>query len=126
MALVAARGRVEDDDAVVDVAVGDEELVRSAIDEHVCGRAEILRVVAAGTLAVPSDLQHELAGARELQDLRVLLAAARDPDMVGVVDVDAVLEVRPFVALSDRPRAGTTLRELEPGAARQIDRVSFG
>jgi hypothetical protein len=44
VALVAARGRVEDDDAVVDVAVGDEELVRSAIDEHVCGRAEILRV----------------------------------------------------------------------------------
>ena len=49
-------------------------------------------------LALTPDLHQELALARELQDLRVLVAAAAEPHVVLVVHVDAVLELRPLVA----------------------------
>ena len=62
------------------------------------GAAEIVRVVAAAALALMPDLHQELAVARELQDLRVLVAAAAEPDVVLIVHVDAVLELRPLVA----------------------------
>ena len=64
------------------------------------GAAEILRVVAAPCLALAADLHQELAGARELQDLRVLLAAAAEPHVLVLVDVDAVLEIRPLIAVA--------------------------
>src|SRR5439155_27387612 len=87
-----------DDDAVVHVAVGDVELVDGFVDGHARGAAEILRVVAALSLALMADLQQELAVARELQDLRVLVAAAAEPDIVAAIDVDSVFELRPLVA----------------------------
>ena len=81
-------------------------------------------------LALMADLHQELALARELQDLRVLLAAAAQPHVVLVVDVDAVLELRPLVARArSAPRDSSvpsTSNSSTGGAARQIDRVSLG
>src|SRR4029077_7368943 len=45
-----------------------------------------------------ADLLQELAVGRELQDLVVILAVAGEPDVALLVDVDAVLGARPFVA----------------------------
>ena len=49
-------------------------------------------------LALMADLHQELALARELQDVRILVAAGAEPHVVLVVDVDAVFELRPLVA----------------------------
>ncbi len=95
----AGRG-VKDDDTVVHVAVGDVELVGGPVEGHVGGAAEVLRIVAAAALTLAADLHHELPLARELQNVRVFLPAAAQPDMVCVVDVDAMLEVGPLVALA--------------------------
>ena len=127
---VGAARRVEHDHAVIDVTVGDIQLVRGCIDDHARRRAEILRVVAPAALALMPDLHQELPLARELQNVRVLVAAGAQPDLVVIVHVNAVLELRPLV-----PRPGPPHDESsEPsasnsstgGAAFQIDRVSFG
>ena len=47
-----------------------------------------------------ADLHQELAVLGELEQVRVLLAVAADPDVALVVDVDAVVGLRPFVARS--------------------------
>jgi hypothetical protein len=47
-----------------------------------------------------ADLQQELAVLGELEDLGVLLAVAADPHITLVVDVDAVIGLRPLVALA--------------------------
>jgi hypothetical protein len=94
------------------------------------GGAQVLRVVAALAFALMADLQQELALPRELQDVRVLVAARAQPDVVLVVDVDAVLELRPFVAGAGPPQDETSvpssLNSSTGGAAFQNERVSFG
>ena len=101
MALVGAGCRVEHDHAVIAVAVGDIEFVVGRVDDHVGRAAEPSGVVAAGQFARAADLLHELAVARELQDLAVLvLGIAADPDEVVVVDENAMLVGGPFVALT--------------------------
>ena len=85
---------------MIHVPVGHVELVRGGIDDHVGGGTQVLCVVAAAPVALPADLHQELSLPRELQDVRVLVAPGAKPDMVLRVDVDAVLELRPFVALT--------------------------
>src|SRR5262245_22739125 len=99
MALVGTGRRVEDDDSVIDVAVSDIQLIRRAIDFNASGSAEILRVVAALVLALVPNLQQKLPRSRELQQLRILLAAAANPDRVAI-DVDAVFEIRPLISVT--------------------------
>ena len=70
MPLVLAGVGVEDDDAVVAVAVGDVELIGLGIDKHLGGQPEVLGVVAAFALAGLADLHQELAVLGELQHLR--------------------------------------------------------
>ena len=83
---------------MVDVTVGDVELIGGFVDDHVGRRAEVLGVVAAASLALVPNLHQELPLPGELQDVRVLVAARAQPHVVPRVDVDAVLELRPFVA----------------------------
>jgi hypothetical protein len=103
VALVGAGFRIEHGDAAVGVAVGGEHLFRRNVDRDVRRRAEPVGRVAVVALALLADLQHELAVHRELEQLAVLLAVAGEPDEVVVVDEDAVLVLRPFIA-----RSGTT------------------
>ena len=130
VAFVRAGCGVENDDAVIDVAVGDVDFIGGCVDDHVGRRAEICGVVAPAALALMPDLHQELAGARELQNVCVLLPAGAEPDVVAAVNVNAVLELGPVVA-APRTTPGDTNKPAASnsstgGAAFQIDRVSFG
>ena len=67
------------------------------------------------------ELRDELPLPRELEDLRVLLSAARNPDVVFVVDEYPVLDLRPFVPgarTAPRGRSAGHLVEFEHGRRR--------
>src|SRR5258706_3055239 len=82
--------------------------------------AELRAAVAAFRLAGAPDLQQELALLRELEDLVVLVAVARDPDVAFRVDHDAVLALRPFVAgARAAPAAQVLAARVELGHRRQ-------
>ena len=101
---------VDDRDALVQVTVGHVAFVRLRIDEDLGDAAEVLhveavraidrlvggrrRILARAGLAV---LRHELAVARELQDVRVGLAVAADPHEALVIDDDAVVALGPLI-----------------------------
>src|SRR5690606_37267436 len=51
-------------------------------------------------LARLAELRQELPVARELEDVRVALPVATDPDVVAMVNGDAVVRRRPGVALA--------------------------
>ena len=103
MALVGAGVRVEDDDPAIAVTVGDVDLVGAGLVKDLRRLPEVGDVIAAVVHPVLAELQQELSGIRELQDLRVLLTVAGNPDIAVAVDRDAVVAVRPLVS-----RAGPT------------------
>ena len=105
MALVLPGLRVEDDDAVVEVAVGDVELVGLLVDEEPRRASNVVGVVAAAIPARVADLQQELSLAGELQEVVVFLRAAAQPDVVVAVDEDAVRRAEPLVAVPGAPHA---------------------
>ena len=72
MAFVLTGVGVEDDHAMVAVAVGDIEFVSLAIDEHLGGAFEIFDIVAALAQAGLADLHQKLPVLREFQDFVVL------------------------------------------------------
>ena len=98
--------RVDDCHALVAVAVCHVDLVRLWIDEYLRGPLEALVVVAPRACSGASDLHQELAGGGELEDVRVGVtlrvispAVAADPHVVLVIDGDAMVGIRPHVAL---------------------------
>jgi hypothetical protein len=114
MPLVSAGVGIEHDHAPVAVAVGDEELVGGRVHGEAGGLVDVGSVVAAATRAMLADLEQELARRRELEQIGVLVAVAADPDVVLAVDVDAVLDVRPVVALAgSAPRLEKVAVEIE-------------
>ena len=94
------RRGVEHDDAAVAVAVGHVDLVRHGIDREVGRLAQVPRVGAAAVRPRLAELLQELALARELQEMGVVLAAAGEPHVVLGIHEDAVLGLRPVVALA--------------------------
>jgi hypothetical protein len=74
-ALELAAVCIEDRDALIAVAVGDIELVRLRVHEHVCGLVHVDHVGVASALPALADLHHQLSGGGELQDH--VVAAAR-------------------------------------------------
>ena len=87
---------------MVEVAVGDVGFVGLRVDEDLGDAAEVVHVVAVGdglavhhARALLAELRHELAVARELQDVRVGTAVAADPHDALVIDDDAVVRVGP-------------------------------
>jgi hypothetical protein len=99
MALVSACGGVEHDDPMVDVTVGDIKLVGGGVDDDIGRGTEIFGVVAATALPRVTDLPQEPALAGKLKNVRVLVAAGAEPHVILLIHVDAVLELRPFIAL---------------------------
>ena len=97
IALHLACVRVEHCHALVEIAVGDVGLVGLGIDPDLGHAAEVFQVVAAGVLAMAAHLHQELAVAGEFEHVRVLGTVAADPHIALVVDVHAVVGVRPFV-----------------------------
>ena len=87
MAFVRAGIGIEHDHAAVVVPVGDIDLVRLRIDREARGIAEELRIVVPVRLPQLADLQQELACPGELERH---MAVAGHPDVVPVIDPDAV------------------------------------
>src|SRR5437764_14897380 len=98
--LVLAGVRVEDDDAPVAVSVADVDLIGGDVFPDLCRLPEVLDVVAAVVDAVLADLEQKLAGGVELQHLRVAWTIAGQPDVAAMIDGDAMVAVRPVVALT--------------------------
>src|SRR5258706_22363 len=93
---------VDHGDALVEIAVGDVRLVGLGVDPDLGHPPEVLRIVAAGVLAVAAELHQELPFLGELQDVGVLRSVAAEPHVALVVDMHAVRAFGPLVA---RPRA---------------------
>ena len=94
---------------LLQIAVGDVGLVGLRVDADLGDAAEVLGSLLPAFVAELADLQQELAVLGELQDVRVLLAVAADPDVALVVDVDAVVRLRPLVALARAAPGATRL-----------------
>src|SRR5437763_9261286 len=104
--LVGAGPAVEHDDAPVEIAVGDIELVCGLVDLHVRRPAELgLAVRPAGRTSL-ADLLQKFAVGREYQDLVVARIVAGDPDVALLVDENTVLHLGPVVGFTrTAPRA---------------------
>ena len=130
VALVLAGVGIEDDHPPVAVAVGDVDLIGLGVDADVGRAAQARRVVAAAQRAGTADLEEERPVAGELEHLPVAVAVAADPDVVEVVDENAVLVVRPLVAVAGTaPRLDDValLVELDsPPAPARSTRTSAG
>src|SRR6516165_3170244 len=100
VALVVAGFGIEHRDAPVGVAVRGKHLLRRDVDGNLRWRAESRGRIAVVALALPADLQHELALYGELEELAVLLAVAGEPDEIVAVDENPVLALRPLKALA--------------------------
>ena len=129
MAFVLAGIRIEYDDAMVAVAIGHVHFVGFLIDERFGGQSEVVDVIAAFALPGFADLHQKFAVLGELQnhgivevalnagdlafveDLRSTPAApggarrraaavAADPHVAFVIHRDAVVRLRPVVALA--------------------------
>lgn len=99
---VLSGGAVEDDDAAVAVAVGDEDLVVGRIDPDFGGPAHERRVVAAAGLVVLPDDERHLPGAGELHG-EVALARVRPHEAI-VIDEHAVNRAPVAVGSARVPR----------------------
>jgi hypothetical protein len=80
------------------------------------------------TRAFLAHLHHELAVLRVLQDLGIAAAAAGQPHVVHVVDVDAVLLIHPRIVRSGAPMAEqiALLVELEDERRRRAAQLAEG
>ena len=101
VAFVCTGFRIEDDDAMVLIAltVGHIHFVRAKIHTHLRGTRDVRRVAVAAVLSSAADLKQELSCAGEDEDLIVFLAVAADPHALFAVDRDAVHLLRPLVPI---------------------------
>src|SRR5438552_11436449 len=90
------------------VAVLLEQLFLLLLYEYVRWLPEVLRVRVGLLPTAFTDLNDELAGLGELQDL-VIVAVAPDPDKAFRIDINSMLRFRPVIT---RPRAAPSLDEV--------------
>src|SRR5581483_325782 len=110
--------RVKHGHAFVEVSVGDIGFIGLWVNKDFGHFPEVLRVVAAAVFAQVAELREEAAVLSELQNVGVVRAVAADPDVAFVINGDAVVRLRPFVALSGAapaPDQVAGLIELEYG-----------
>src|SRR6266487_5933274 len=104
--LVGAGPAVEHEDAPVEIAVGDIELVRRFVDLQMRWPAELGLAVRATGRSSLADLLQEFAVRRELQDLMIARIVTGEPDVALLVDENAVLHLGPVIAVGrPAPRA---------------------
>ena len=82
---------VQDRNTFVSIAVSDIGFVRFRIDGDFCDAAEIDRTVAVGVRARRSEFGKERTIAREFQYVRVAAGITTDPNIVFVIDRDAMI-----------------------------------
>jgi len=112
VALVSSGVRVIDDYAAVPVAIRNKHFVGFRIHGDARRPVQVLSIVAASGFAVVANLKEEFSILSEFQDIGVFGAVAGDPDVVLVIDKDAVFGVWPFVTKS--------------GTAPALDQISGG
>jgi len=98
VALIRASISVIDNDAPVPIPVCNEHFIGLGIHRDPRRPVQIGSIVAAIGHSVFADLQQKLPGLREFKDLRILAAVTANPDVVLVINEDAVFHVGPFVA----------------------------
>src|SRR3989442_1085477 len=109
--LEGAAVRIENDDTMVAVTIGHEQLVGLIQERHIRRTVNSSCVRITLVLIAVADLHHELTVLCELQDLivghslqarqpvsRTIISA--DPDEAFVVDMDSVLAFGPFIAVT--------------------------
>src|SRR5206468_374095 len=97
VALHLARVRIDNGDAAIQITIGDVGFVRLRIHPDLRDASEVLEIVATLVAAITAELHQELAFFRELENVRVLRSIAADPHVAFVIDVYAVIRLRPFV-----------------------------
>ena len=100
VALVGAAAGIEHDYAAVLIAIGDIEFLRRFVDHHVGGAAKLAGGIRAARRAGLADLLQEFSLRRKFQNLMVFLIIAGEPYIARPIDEDAVLALRPVVALA--------------------------
>jgi hypothetical protein len=115
--------RIEHDNAVIAVTVGDKQLIRLLAEPHIRSTVNILRVrISLALVAVP-DLHDEFAVLGELQQLIVgnrfearqtirWTIVSADPNEAFGIDMDSMLTLRPFKTVS---RSAPRLHEIAIG-----------
>lgn len=99
VAFVRAGSTIEHDHAFVAVTVADINFVGARVGFDCRGLAQLRARVAAFGFAGLADLQHELALARELQNVMIGAVVAGDPHKTLIVDVYAVFLPGPVITL---------------------------
>src|SRR3974390_2368505 len=100
MAFVGTGVRVEYDHAMIVISVGYIDFVGVGVDFCIGRTAKTADVGAVGLRSQLPDLQDKFAVARELQILSVIVSITADPDEAAWINADAVLILRPVVALA--------------------------
>jgi len=96
---------VDDGNTMVEITICNVRFVGFGVDHDLRHSAEVLHVVAAAGSGRRqarwervSVLRNKLTRLRELQDVGIAVSVSTDPDEAFVVDGNAVIGVRPFVA----------------------------
>ena len=97
VAFVCPGRRVEDNDAVVHVAVCDIQFIGRLIDNHTCRSAQIFSIVAALVLPRMPNLEQELALICKFQKLIVILSSSTHPHVIVQIDVDSMYFPGPVI-----------------------------
>src|SRR5438094_1879264 len=89
---------------MIDVPVRNVKLMGVFINDHAGRSTDVFRVIASPVLSAVADLHQEFAVAGELQNLVVFCSGSRNPDIVFGIDVDSMLQLRPFISGSRTTR----------------------
>ena len=90
---------IEDRDALVAIAVSYVGLIGIGIDRHLSNAAKIDGAQAVGVGAGGAVLSEELAIARKFQNVRIAASVTTDPDVVLVINRDAMVGGRAMCIL---------------------------
>src|SRR5689334_7298599 len=92
--------RIDDDNALIQIAVGDVSFVGFGIDEYLRNSAEVFLIVAAAVFSRMTVLRKKLTILGELENLSVVCAVAANPDIAFVIDGDSVIRLGPLITLT--------------------------
>src|SRR2546422_1761260 len=100
MTFVSPGLRIEHDDSMIHVSIGDVEFACRFINDQRRRTAQILGIIASAVSSAVADLHEEFSVTRELKNLIILLPCPRNPYVALRINIDAVLQLRPFISLA--------------------------
>src|SRR3984893_18548962 len=100
MPFVSAGIRVEYDDTVIEISIGYVDFVCFQIDFRICWTAKTSNVIGVCLLSRLADCHQKFPSSLELQILAITITVAANPNESRCIDSDAVLVLRPVIALA--------------------------